>query len=506
MSRSKWPNLARVAVLGVVLLATGCGEEAGDGKEISGSTNPVTTEGLPAPTYPDLPKRASYLKERLAELGALVKVEETPKVPELVPEEIEELVGELGKTDPIDRMNGADELLSHREIALPVLLDRVMDNNRYDFERSAMVDTIGRMGSRAAAGTLLKLVADDESPTVRSFAALALAEIGDDGVVPDLVLRFKYEEDGFVINALSTALHRLGIACGVEKLISYLDGRIRVRQEAAGTLHEMLGEDFKYDAWAAAGERTEAAKRMRRWWWQHGQELLLRLNSGREVGPGFEKRIIETIFELSQYQMRNVDDARFILEGLGPIAVPFLCRGVTDESQYVRAHSVEVFVRMGRSGESGSEVLRSSVGDPLIRADILRALGVARDQESYSLLLSAVGDPLIDVRICAVDSLGQLGNKDALSTLQALSSNPGDSDELRVALSFSLALLGDRSDLMTVVSLLDSKAPIDVWDLAERIDRLMRLGAGVKGEVDGSYPFDGPPAEKVKFFRADLGV
>lgn len=515
--RSGWSRILGGILVGLALLGCGGGSEETGTQPTSGSSqdrasSPVSSgSGGGAGTatgvdYPDLPVRNQRLKARLEELSAGREADSPVERPldAGVQSQASSAILQLRELSPAVRAEAVELLASLGMPAATPLLDAVRRVEALDYERVAILDALGRIGDRRALPVLFALVADDESPIVRASASVALAEIGEVRVLPDLVLRLKYEEDGFVVNAICATLFKLGLATGIDKLLGNLDGRIRLREEAAEVLGKILGDRFEFDPWGAAGKRALAVEKMREWWWLEGPRVLSTLNADLDVDPELERRIIEVVFELSKYQMRNVDDGRYILEGLGGIGVPYLCLGLNDENQYVRAHCVEVFLRMGLPGREGRVTLRSIVGDPLLRPDVVRSLGVLEDRESLPLLFRALEDRAIDVRICAVDALGCLGEASALPHLERLAKAEIDSDELEIAIAFTRALLGDESRLPRVIEILDSKAPVGLWDLAARTDRLIRLWARRDGKLKSGYPYRGTPEEKVGFLRTAL--
>jgi HEAT repeat protein len=492
----------------VVALPPGCETKSGEAPVTSAPASAVpggagTTSVVPPPR----PERGTFLRKRLDELTLRVAREDAERERTAIALDEERFAKEratLKSLDPEERARAMAAIAAMGWPAQEPLLSAVKEPG-LDYERCALLDAISRVADVTALPDLLLILQKDTSPVVRSFAAMAMGRIGDVSILPDLVLRLKYEEDGFVVNGICRAAGELGLTIGTRKLLASLDGRIRVREEAAEILSGVFGDAWSYDTYGFASVRTRQAREMRAHFFLEGERILLERNRGLAPTPRLEKRILEAIFELAQYQMRNVDDARWTLEGLGPLAVPSLLLGLRDENQYIRAHCVEVFVRMGLPGRAGREALRPLLADPLHRPDVIKALGKLEDRESVDLILSALDDPAVDVRICAADALGRLGDDKALPALRRVHDSAPASEELRVATVFGMALLGDASRLPEAIEILDTSAPVGLWDVAERIDALYRARARKGEPLPEGYPFAGTPEEKVAFFRGRVG-
>ncbi len=96
--------------------------------------------------------------------------------------------------------------------------------------------------------------------------------------------------------------------------------------------------------------------------------------------------------------------------------------------------------------------------DPLIRAEILRAVAEYRCAESDRVLRAALNDSDCDVRSTACEAFGKRGGATAVETLTGVVREDPDVD-VRLAAIRALGNIGDRNAIPVLGEVLDDKDP-----------------------------------------------
>lgn len=96
--------------------------------------------------------------------------------------------------------------------------------------------------------------------------------------------------------------------------------------------------------------------------------------------------------------------------------------------------------------------------DPILRAEIVRVLGVYPTAESLAVLRTAVGDPEAEVRIAACLGWGRRKGPEAAAAMNQLLTSDVHGD-VRLAAAEALGDIGDRSGVPALGSVLEDKDP-----------------------------------------------
>src|SRR5262249_49469314 len=125
------------------------------------------------------------------------------------------------------------------------------------------------------------------------------------------------------------------------------DKRERIAWEkemAIVALKRAFGNDFGFNENAPAVTQAELARRIE----AYHPERCVELNERTQ--PITDARLISLVRKLigglKTFQLRDVDDARFVLETLGPPVAPFLIEGTRADVFYIRFHSLEVLAKL----------------------------------------------------------------------------------------------------------------------------------------------------------------
>ena len=96
--------------------------------------------------------------------------------------------------------------------------------------------------------------------------------------------------------------------------------------------------------------------------------------------------------------------------------------------------------------------------DPLIRAEIVRAMGGYPTESAAFVLESAVGDSDSDVRLAACEALGKRGDPEAVGMLTTVLSSDMDID-VRMAAARALGETGDSAAVSPLGRILEERDP-----------------------------------------------
>lgn len=339
---------------------------------------------------------------------------EEPDTPFALDQELVEFgdaMAELVTSTPEALKRARGDVASLGAVMEPVIARGLQDARRPALERKALIDLGAAIPSAMIAGALCDVAEAAEEAWLRRYAVWALAghagAEGADAVVPRLLLRMKYEADGEALGWILRTLWGFGYGAALEK---------------ARTRAQTLPDP--------AGRAT----------------LLAMLSGYDGLGPPdapepSESLIGETwlwISDLSgaHFQLRGVDDARYVLSSLAPWAGTVFGQALADDDDYVRLHVAQVLERMGPRGASAAPSLGAALLDrsPAVRGAAADALAaVAGDGAAAPLIerLEASPPPPYEDRVALARALATLPSppRDILRRLFEASAG----DDLRLA-------------------------------------------------------------------------
>jgi len=389
--------------------------------------------------------------------------------------------------------------------AIPVLVDGLFAEDREAARRNLVLALIALDDPRGA-GPLCGLLRDS-SAQVALLAARGLGELAVPWTLPRLIkVVGRYDVTPWLIVRVeaAAALLRFQNYSGVPFLLKVLKEhtalednrdrewgrRLRIvfeKEAAARALAGLIGEDFGYSPNAPYPRQERAILEMEDWWSEHATELWA--GAPPLSDPELLCRIGWLADGLALYQIRTVDNARFILKSLGPPALPALERHLDDPRFYVRVHLLEALAQMGATlapqAESLARILAPHLADPepAIRTQAVRILGTARMRAASSQVVTALGDADGSVRLSAIRVLGLIGGPAARELLRPLAESKV-ADDFRAGARASLVRLGDREALE---ALLDDLLDPDLRAQASALEALGELGAPIS-----EFPLGGP--------------
>ncbi len=340
----------------------------------------------------------------------------------------------LSTPDALKRAQGDIEGIG--AAMLPVLVRGLQDGERPALERKALIDLGATLPSAEMASALCDVAADAEDAWLRRYAVWALefhrSAEGADAVVPRLLLRLKYEPDGEALGWILRALWGFGCDAALERAraravsLSDAAGRSSLLASLAG--YEGLGPpDVPTPSQALLGET---------WLW---------------------------ISDLSgaHFQLRGVDDARYVLSALGPWAGEVLAEALEDDDDHVRLHTAQVLERMGRRGRAAAGSLGAALEDPsgAVRGAAAEALvAVAGDEAAPRLLgrLGAAPPVPYEDRVALARAIANLPTPPSKRLREVFERGPGD--DLRLACAGGLLRTGDDAALEWLLDRLRSSS------------------------------------------------
>jgi HEAT repeat protein len=382
-----------------------------------------------------------------------------------------------------------DDAKAQGDSLLPVFAGILSGTSNTDDEKRAAARLLAGVGTPAAAQYLLGQLESNRDEGIRAICAWKIGDMGFDFVIPSLVKRLKYEKARSVTPWLALSLSKLDNFAGVAYLITVanLDG---TDSDAAAQLQGIAIEAGFSDGYALNSV------------WLAGD-----LDNKLPQSPRsqrYEREVWRLIDHLQDFQLRGVDDSRFVLSSLGKSAVPILGQALHDESSYVRSHVAQVLLRMGGRGQGAGGDLIAGLNDNILAPYAAEALGAIKFPSAESALLRSTGvgfDP--GLRLAAVRGLKQLGLDSSAPALRELLAEP-DFPELAQAAAEALVTCGYGDEvagkLLSIASgAADSGLDPDTslwalrWWVADRSLGGDELAAQVKNAYDALAPIPGIP-------------
>jgi HEAT repeat protein len=138
-----------------------------------------------------------------------------------------------------------------------------------------------------------------------------------------------------------------------------------------------------------------------------------------ELSPAHQLELWRLIAGFSEWQLRGVDDGRFVLQREHARAAPLLAQALVDRDRYVRMHSAQALERMGKRAQAAGPQLLAALDDREIAPQVARSLGALgyRAAEAARIARLAPSQPL-ELRVAAARALGRLGLPTSSASLE----------------------------------------------------------------------------------------
>ncbi len=314
---------------------------------------------------------------------------------------------------------------------LPPDLIRLLEDAEARIRRRAAI-AVGRVGLPEGVPPLVRLLQTDADPEVRQMAAFALGLIGDQSAVEalraavadplPLVAGRAAEALGLLNDVASApAIGKMVAAhAGAAAAVAPDDGRAEVG--AAADAFKLgvyaLARLKNYDALSASVLGSDGQPRVQ--WWPVAYALQ-RIE---------DTRALPALLTLARAE--SAYTRTFAVKGLGglrdPAAVPVLLP-LIDAPRATSGSTIEAIRAMGRIGDARGEpvltkLLYTRGTSPMVRAEILLALGDSAAAVSADAFVDFIGDPMPTVRLAALQGFAKRDDDSFLTVLSGLDVDP----------------------------------------------------------------------------------
>jgi hypothetical protein len=308
-----------------------------------------------------------------------------------------------------------------------------------DSDPAADADAAARARRLLAAQSLGRILRESQSAPLRARLAWYLGRLGLDVSVPVLCLRLKYEVDSEAVLWLAWALARFENYAGLVGLSVIASQPDNPQAGPAANLAQSLADDVQLGSAA-----------LLEWTWTRGDPEG-RLPT-RPPSPALVREFWRWIAVFDQYQLRGVDDARFIFERLDGRAAPHLAAALNDQSPYVRHHAAQCLGRMGRRGAAGAGALMMALEHRESAAVAAESLGLIGQTAARPALEARLGpEHSLELRVAAARGLAKLGLAESLPAVQRAFDSTRDVAELQIVLAEALVYLRAEGPALTLL-------------------------------------------------------
>ncbi|MCK6444841.1 MAG: hypothetical protein L6Q99_00460 [Planctomycetes bacterium] len=398
--------------------------------------------------------------------------------PTLALAEVRDLLGAVTGSEGKLRLAALDDLKALGSRATPALRDELYATDDEPNARAAAVEALAAIATRsddqalAAAEALLERLDRarrevDPEPWLRAHCAWRFPLPRHDWARERLLLALKYETDYETVIWLARVLEGTGSLAGVVGLDVIARG---AQPERAAEATAVL------QAWAEARGLAGPA------------ELLAAYHAGEFVAtdeappPSARARLAtwRRIGALAEWQLRGVDDARFVLVQSGPSVVSALSQALHDENRYIRVHSAQVLERMGPRAKAAADALIDALRERELGPQAARALAKLGDSRAATALCAALApERRFELRVAAARSLAELGATGCESTLTPLLAldTPDDLRAGAAAALLSVRGFDDARAELTVLATALAANGAETRELEDALERwLVRAG------------------------------
>ncbi|MFT7484442.1 MAG: HEAT repeat protein [Candidatus Paceibacteria bacterium] len=392
-----------------------------------------------APPVQELPPFEHYaaLKDSLQSLELTIQTEINAATSgeEVDPERIGGLVSMLANSSGRTRELPLEEILTIGDQAVGPLVVLATRTDHDAAERRACIELLAKLASARATEPLVQLVENSPEAWIRSEAAWRLGQVAADWVVPRLILRLKYELDHQSALWIADALSRCGNHSGQVALWNIRsDGPTEeLRRSADERLVELA---------SLAGAR-DPDHFWELWFVADPEDLLLR----QQASPRLQREVWRRISDLSgeHFQLRGVDDARFVLSQMGAWVTDPLAKSLHDDDVYVRVHATQCLERMGPRAARSGPTLVAGLGDDSLAPAAAAALGHICYPSAEPVLRNLLQDTATEheLRVACASSLGLIGLGASVQVLEDLLASEAPFD-LRQRCAISLCQMGAK--------------------------------------------------------------
>jgi hypothetical protein len=219
------------------------------------------------------------------------------------------------------------------------------------------------------------------------------------------------------------------------------------------------GERFGHSPDASDADQVASIRRIEQWWNEQRQRLWS--DSPALEDPELVARVKTMILAFGTFQIRNVDNAGFILVGLGPKTAPLLFEALDGSSFMIRRHVLGVLsqvVDLAPATERSRYIDKVLGGlsdpDPAIRVRSLEVIGNTRLPQALDYLRRSLDPRDTAVAETALHLLSAWRTAQARTMLEEFARSLPRGHELQVPASAARLAAGDPRGLTEYLQLL----------------------------------------------------
>ncbi len=326
-----------------------------------------------------------------------------------------------------------DEVAGQADAAVAAARAVLDDPQAGDEASLSALEVLGAVATPAALETLAGLVDIQRchEPWKRARAAYEASRIDADVAVPALCAQLKYETDGETVVWIATYLARQRVYAGLDGLRFLAGGRAEpdVRELAAATLAEIAREAGfdDPDALHAAWNGADPERRVPR----------------KEPSDALRAAIWRRVADLGVFDLKQVDDARFVLSRSPWWVTDVLVQALHEEEEHLRACVAQSLERMGPRAAAACAALVEALAEPRTAPAMAKALAAIGCADAVEPLVRCTEPGAgADLRHAAARALAALGGQRATDALVALLAQ-ADAPDLRQTAAEGLVALGE---------------------------------------------------------------
>lgn len=292
------------------------------------------------------------------------------------------------------------------------------------------------------AWAVLEPALEDEDVAVRQRAAWLCGESGRTVLQLPLVLRLKYELDPQAILWVADALLKLGNDCAFGWLDAAIDRPETAEQAGSMLITALHARGVGLPEQPTWEQLREQVRVVQQHWYQTGETML------PDVPPPdpqqLEARLARRLLTPNSFQLRPVDDARFVLRNCGKLGLPLMARAIHADQHYIRTMPLQELARLGPAARPVQPQILPLLGDPLSAPYAVAALGEIGATDALPFLRPMLDAREIELRAAATKALGLLGDQASRAKLEQLLQDQNEVLDVRVGAAFGLLCLGEH--------------------------------------------------------------
>jgi len=271
------------------------------------------------------------------------------------------------------------------------------------------------------------------------------------------------------------------------------------KEEAILGIRALAGHDFGHSPDAAEAEQVAVIRRIEAWWAEN--RIALHARRAAPTDPELVARIERMILAFGTFQLRNVDNAAFILEGLGPAVAPWLFAALDGANFRIRVHVLHVLARLAddvapEERERWIARLAPAVNDPdeAVQVAALRAIGATAIPAALPHLEAALEPEKPALCETALRELPRQDRKTAREVLTRLAKRLPPEHLLATPCAVARLAAGDLEPLPEFLQRLESGdarcaryltwiVAVDAWSAARDPEERQRARAQIESEI-----------------------